>query len=126
MKKLIIILTITAFVPFMSGAVSYSITPEEYEKRSNNGSGIMAPGYLNIDKQRSESMKESMAPKSSTDEQAEEINADLGKSMLETEPDKIKVDLKGPRGGGGTAASSVYVTAFGVSSKLTPEEMERQ
>ena len=100
MKKLITIITITVFVSYMPVGASSSLTSEEYGEKSDNGSRVMAPGYINIDKQRTESMRESIAPASTTEEQIEAIGTDLGKSMHETEPDKARVELKGPKGGG--------------------------
>jgi len=94
MKRLAIYLTITAFTALITGGAAYPITPSEYERRSGNGSTIMAPGYLNVDKQRSESMKESVTPAATTEERIKEIDADLDRSMFETQPDTAKLDLK--------------------------------
>ena len=93
MKKLTIALTIVAFMTFVTGGVSYS-QPDQYERRNGNGSTAMSPGYLNIDKQRSESMKESIKLEATFDDQIERIDADLQGDMGERSTDNVKLNLK--------------------------------
>ena len=97
MKKLIVALTIVAF---MTGSVSYSVTPDAYRRRSGGGSMTMSPGYLNIDMQRTEAMKESVKPKDTSEEQIEKIDTDLQANISERGADKVKLDLKRKTGVG--------------------------
>jgi len=110
MKKFTVYATIIAFMSLMTGGTLYSVTLDEYEHRNGNGSTIMAPGYLNVDKARSESMKESVKPVSTNEKRAKSIDADLDAGMLETQPDRVRPELKkktAGSGGGTTAADAV-------------------
>jgi len=104
MKKLIIALTIVTFTAFITGGVSYS-QPREYERQNGNDYTIMSPGYLNLDKQRTESMKESIMPEATFEEQIDQIDADLQSDMGERTADKVKPDLKKKTGAEGTTLS---------------------
>ncbi|GEM_PF-1299784 len=98
MKKITTFIAITSFIALMSGDGVCS-QGNLVERQMENGAKVMSPSRIKIDKERSESVKESIAPAPTTDEQIRRINEDFETSMLETQPGDVKPDLKKKKSG---------------------------
>jgi len=118
-RKTTICLTIVSFMTLMCGGVSYAGTSDT-QRKLKDGSGMMAPGYLNADKQRAESIKESVRPALTTKQRIEKIDSDLETSLLETKPENVRVNLKGPKKVGEAAAAgrNILIGAVGGEGDL--------
>ncbi len=94
MKKVCVLITIAAFGSLMPGVAVY---PQEdsVERHMQNGSRVMAPGWLNVDNQKGRAFKEQVLQKGvSAEKQMKRIGADLERSLLERTTDTVKPDLK--------------------------------
>jgi len=100
---------LVALVSLICSATSYSVTVDEYENRSNgNGSGMIAPGYLNIDKQRAEAITEQVAPEKGLIEQVMDyINSKLRERVIENQTEKVTPTLKKKKAGEGTSSEDI-------------------
>ena len=93
------IVCVSLAVAFMSlgcSAMSSPASVDEYERRSNGlGSDMMAPGYLNMDKQKAELIEEQAIPKKGLMEQVMDyISGKLRERVTENPTEQVTVPLK--------------------------------